>query len=232
MSWNQWDMLNQEIIKCRRCPRLVEYREYIARKKTRRYMNWSYWGKPVPGYGDRNARLLIVGLAPAAHGANRTGRMFTGDSSGDWLFKALYMTGFANQAVSKSRDDGLYVKDVYITAIVRCVPPKNLPRSEEIRNCRIYLKRELELLENVKVILCLGHLSWRNTLETLYEMGLIPTKKLGFRHGAEYRIGGLTLIASYHPSRQNTQTRRLTWDMWASIFYRIKNILSKHEGFN
>ena len=227
MHIDLWNRLNMDIINCRRCPRLVEYREYIARRKVRRFMDWNYWGRPVPGYGDINARFLIVGLAPAAHGANRTGRIFTGDSSGDWLFKALYETGFANQPSSTARDDGLKVEDVYITAIVRCAPPKNLPNREEIINCREYLKRELSLLSNVKVILCLGHLSWRNTLETLYEMGVIPVKRLEFGHGKEYKLGGLTLISSYHPSRQNTQTGKLSWNMWISIFNRIRNILSK-----
>ena len=222
------EALNREIVKCRLCRRLVEYREYISKVKVRRFRDWDYWGKPLPGFGDVNARLFIVGLAPAAHGGNRTGRMFTGDSSGDWLVRALYHSGFANQPYSISRDDGLVLRDVYISAIVRCAPPKNRPLKSEILNCRRYLKREFEILRNVKVILTLGRLSFENTLETLYELGVTDRKKYPFGHGKVYILGDITLISSYHPSRQNTQTGRLTWDMWIDIFRKVREVLNRH----
>lgn len=213
--------LNQMIISCTKCSRLVQYREYIARKKIKRFKDWDYWSKPVPGFGDINARLLIIGLAPAAHGANRTGRMFTGDSSGSWLIKALYDIGLANRPTSISIDDGLVLRDVYITAVLRCVPPRNKPLMQEIYNCIGYLNEELSLLKNVKVILTLGRIAFYTYVKMI-------DIDLEFKHGKLYELdNGIILVASYHPSRQNTQTRRLTWDSWISIFKKIEEILNK-----
>ncbi len=223
-----WEKLREEIISCRRCPRLISYIEEVGRRKVRRFKDQYYWSKPLPGFGDTNARLLIVGLAPAAHGGNRTGRMFTGDSSAQWLAKALYETGFANKPYSVSKDDGLTLDGVYITAVVRCAPPQNRPVAEEIKNCRPYLIRELSLLKNLKVILCLGHIAFNGTLKALQE--LFPSassKGLKFKHGKVYKIEGLpyTLLASYHPSKQNTQTGRLKWEEWISVFKKAKELL-------
>ncbi len=213
--------LNQMIISCTKCSRLVQYREYIARKKIKRFKDWDYWSKPVPGFGDINARLLIIGLAPAAHGANRTGRMFTGDSSGSWLIRALYDIGLANRPTSISIDDGLVLRDVYITAVLRCVPPRNKPLMQEIYNCIGYLNEELSLLKNVKVILTLGRIAFYTYVKMI-------DIDLEFKHGKLYELdNGIILVASYHPSRQNTQTRRLTWDSWISIFKKIEEILNK-----
>ena len=213
------DELNRKIIDCRLCPRLTRYREYVARVKVKRYRDWSYWGRPLPGYGDPDARLLVIGLAPAAHGGNRTGRMFTGDSSGDWLVKALYENGFANQGYSISRDDGLMLHDCYVTAVVRCAPPGNRPNRDELNNCNFYLINEFMLLKNVRVVVTLGRVSLEWSLRALSK--LYNTRlRLEFRHGALYRlpVGGLKLITSYHPSRQNTQTGRLKWGEWLNIF--------------
>ncbi len=210
------DTLNARIISCKECPRLVEYIRSI--KKAKRYKEQEYYSKPLPGFGDINARLFIIGLAPAAHGGNRTGRMFTGDSSGDWLIKALYLNGFANRDKSISKDDGLILNDVYITAVVRCAPPNNKPTREELNNCMRYLKEELIILKNVKIVLALGSIAFKAYL-SLYNL------RLRFYHNASYSIDDKILIASYHPSRQNTQTRRLLWNEWLAVFYRIKQLL-------
>lgn len=187
-------------------------------------MDWDYWGKPVPGFGDPNAEVLIIGLAPAAHGANRTGRMFTGDSSGDWLYKALYETGFANQPESYSIEDGLKLKNVYITAIGRCAPPQNKPTSEEIKNCSPYLESEIELLKNVKVILCLGGLSF-NRFCKLHQL-----KGLKFSHQGSYPLdNGKVLVSSYHPSRQNTNTGKLKWEDWLRVFVAVRKLIEKNS---
>ncbi|RLJ70679.1 uracil-DNA glycosylase family 4 [Hydrogenivirga caldilitoris] len=220
--------LNRKIVECQKCERLSTYIREVARKKVRRYADWEYWGKPLPGFGDPEAKLLIVGLAPAAHGGNRTGRMFTGDSSGDWLAKALYETGFANKPTSESRDDGLELKDAYITAVVRCAPPENKPTKEEMENCNGYLVEELKLLKNVKVILCLGSIALKGTLMALKD--LYPEAKLkGIKsgRGLKYKPEGIpyTLITSYHPSKQNTQTGRLKWEDWIRVFEEIKSLL-------
>lgn len=217
---NELDDLNKKIISCKECPRLVEYINNIARKKIRRYKDEEYWAKPLPGFGDPNARLLIIGLAPAAHGGNRTGRMFTGDSSGDWLIKALYLNGFANKDTSISRDDNLLLNDAYITAIVRCAPPNNKPTREEINNCSKYLKEELRILENVKIVLTLGSIAFK-VYTSLYKL------RLNFYHNAMYKLGDKFLIVSYHPSRQNTQTKRLSWDGWIAIFNKIRELLER-----
>jgi len=224
--------LQQEIIACRRCPRLVAYRERIAREKKRQYREWAYWGKPVPSFGDPKARVLIVGLAPAAHGANRTGRMFTGDKSGDFLSRTLYRFGFANQPTARHRDDGLALSDLFITAAVRCAPPDNKPTKDELANCHPYLLRELELLKNVRVVVALGRIAFDACLKACHERGMIlPRPKPTFGHGRVYPLAdGLILIASYHPSRQNTQTGRLTQRMFDAIFEEVRRLLAAMEG--
>ena len=222
------EVLNRELTACRRCPRLVEYRERVAREKRRAYRESSYWGKPVPGFGDARAELLLVGLAPGAHGSNRTGRMFTGDRSGDFLYAALYRAGFANQASCRACGDGLRLRNAYISAACRCAPPGNKPLGEEIVNCRGYLARELEILRP-KVVLALGKIAWDAYLDLLKEQGAIPPRgRPAFAHGAEVRLpGGLPLlIAVYHPSQQNTQTGRTTAAMYAKVFRRIHRHLA------
>ncbi len=218
--FKELEELNERIISCKKCPRLASYIKELAKNKPKRYKNWNYWAKPIPGFGDINAKLLIIGLAPAAHGGNRTGRMFTGDGSGEWLVKALYELGFANQPVSISRDDGLLLKDVYITASLRCAPPKNKPNRDELKNCRMYLREELSLLKNVKVVITLGRIAFENFLSIMRGKGY--KIKLEFKHGENYRIGNYILIASYHPSRQNTQTGKLKWEEWLKVFKMAK----------
>jgi len=212
-------VLNARIIKCKKCRRLAKYIADVAKVKVRRYNEWDYWGKPLHGFGDPDAKLLIIGLAPAAHGGNRTGRMFTGDSSGDWLMRALHESGFANQPTSESKDDGLKLKSAYITAIVRCAPPDNKPEKQEIANCSCYLAEELKILKNVRVVLTLGALAF-NTYAAMCNI-----HGMKFIHGASYKLSEKTLIASYHPSRQNTQTGRLTWDAWIDVFRKIRRII-------
>ncbi|MEM2922814.1 MAG: uracil-DNA glycosylase [Candidatus Nitrosocaldus sp.] len=223
------DSLNRAIVSCRACERLVRYREHIARVKVKRFKDWEYWAKPVPGFGDVNARLLIIGLAPAAHGANRTGRMFTGDSSGSWLIKALYETGFANKPTSISRDDGLILNDVYISAVLRCAPPENKPSKSEVDNCILYLMQEASLLKNVRIVLTLGMIAFN----AYCSMNSISGLRFG--HGSSYAVRDkdgrmVTLISSYHPSRQNTQTGRLSWSMWIEVFRRIRLMLDMLDG--
>jgi uracil-DNA glycosylase family 4 len=203
--------LEREVIECRRCPRLVAWREEVARVKRAAYANDEYWARPLPGFGDPRARLLVLGLAPAAHGGNRTGRIFTGDRSGDWLFAALWRAGYANQPTSVSRDDGLALKDCYVTAAVRCAPPGNKPLPSERDNCLPYLERELRLLDAVRVIMCLGGFAWDAALRATAALGEpIPRPRPRFAHGATAGIGGWTLLGCYHPSQQNTFTGRLT----------------------
>jgi uracil-DNA glycosylase family 4 len=198
----------------------VEYREKIAREKRRAYLDWEYWGKPVPGFGDPEARVVILGLAPGAHGSNRTGRPFTGDASGNFMYPVLYETGFASQPTATHRGDGLELKDAYITAAVRCAPPDNKPLPSEIANCAPYLDRELDGLRRVKVIVALGRIGFDAYLNHLKRKNLITTKKLyDFKHGATYLMpNGQTLLASYHPSNQNTNTGKLTREMFVEIF--------------
>jgi uracil-DNA glycosylase family 4 len=218
-------VLNNEIVACRRCPRLVEYREQVARTKRRAYMDWEYWGRPVPGFGDPHARLLLIGLAPAAHGGNRTGRIFTGDSSGDFLYRALYEAGFASQPTSVSRDDGMTLRDAYISAAVRCAPPANKPTPDEIRNCRPYLERELDLLKDLRVVVALGRLAFDVYLAILRSEGKIAQRSaFRFAHGSEHTTapGQPMLIGSYHPSQQNTFTGRLTPAMMRSVFLKAR----------
>jgi uracil-DNA glycosylase family 4 len=224
---SQLRLLNEEIVGCRKCPRLVRHREKMAREKRRAYREWTYWGNPVPGFGDAQAQLLILGLAPAAHGANRTGRMFTGDRSGDFLYAALNKAGFANQATSLHRDDGLLLKDAYISATCRCAPPENKPLPKEIANCRGYLEREIEILKP-KAVLALGKIAWDAYLEILKQRGVIASRALyKFAHGAECEVmpGSPRLFGIYHPSQQNTQTGRVTPAMYASVLRRIRHFL-------
>jgi uracil-DNA glycosylase family 4 len=223
------DRLNAQIIRCRRCPRLVRYREKIAREKRLAFRGWDYWGKPVPGFGDPRAELLILGLAPAAHGANRTGRMFTGDRSGDFLYKALHRAGFANQPESTHRDDGLALKNAYITATLRCAPPANKPQPSELSRCRPYFEKELELL-HPRAILVLGGIAMRAYLGLLKERGEIKrASAFHFRHGASYDLGSNLprLFVSYHPSQQNTFTGKLTEDMLARVLRDIRRYLER-----
>lgn len=219
--------LRQEVIACERCPRLRAYCRQVAEVKRRAYRDWTYWGKPVPPFGDPHARLLVIGLAPAAHGGNRTGRMFTGDRSGDFLYRALYETGFASQAESRFRDDGLTLASAYITAAVRCAPPDNKPAPDEFRNCRPYLARELDLLKNLKVIVALGKIAFDAYLTILRDRGTIRSRAaFTFGHNREHRIGpGLPiLISSYHPSQQNTSTGKLTAHMLRQVFERARRL--------
>jgi uracil-DNA glycosylase family 4 len=218
-------VLNQQIVACRLCPRLTEYRERIAIEKRRAFRSWEYWGKPVPGFGEDRARLLIVGLAPAAHGANRTGRVFTGDRSGDFLYRALYETGFASQPHSVSKDDGLVLYGAYISSAVRCAPPDNKPTLVEIHACRGYLAREIDLLENLRVVVALGALGFNAYLSILRDRGEIASRAaFRFGHNVEHRTGPAhpLLIGSYHPSQQNTSTGRLTLAMLIDVFRHAK----------
>jgi uracil-DNA glycosylase family 4 len=222
------EILQRKIVSCEQCPRLVDYRAEVGRVKRRAYRGWDYWAKPVPGFGDPGARLLLIGLAPGAHGANRTGRMFTGDSSGDFLYKVLFATGFASQPTSASRDDGLKLIDAYMGAAVRCAPPDNKPTVEEIRTCRPYLERELDLLKNVRVIVALGRLAFDVYLGILRDQGKIARRSgFVFAHDAAHRIGEgePLLISSYHPSQQNTSTGKLTEAMFRAVFQRARRRL-------
>ncbi len=222
-------IIAEEVCACRKCPRLVNYREKVAREKRRAYRGWDYWGRGVPGFGDPQAELFVLGLAPAAHGANRTGRVFTGDRSGDFLYKALYQAGFANQAASLHLGDGLRLSDTYIAAAVRCAPPANKPLPGEIQNCRGYLKRELELLRP-KAILALGKIGWDAYLEILKQDGKIHSRAAyPFAHGAEVDLGSDSprLFGVYHPSQQNTQTGRVTEQMYGQVLHRICRFLRR-----
>lgn len=223
---NEWDRLNAEIVACRKCPRLVRYRERIAREKRRAFRDWEYWGKPITGFGDPNARLVIIGLAPGAHGGNRTGRIFTGDGSGTTLMAALYRAGFANQPASLHAYDGLALRDAFITAIVRCVPPGNKPTLREEDHCRSYLAREFALLNQARAVIALGRIACDGYLRLLRKKEKnVP--RVEFKHGAVYPLGDAlpTLICSYHPSRQNTQTGRLTEWMLDEVFQKAKQII-------
>jgi len=218
---SELNKLNQEIISCRKCERLVAWREEVARVKRKAYKDQEYWGKPVPGFGDSNARVLIVGLAPGAHGSNRTGRAFTGDASGGFLYPALYRAGFANQPSAESRNDGLILKDLYIAASARCVPPDNKPTPEELNNCQPYLERELEILKP-KVIVCLGRIAFERVLK----MYSIRNSKIKFAHGALYKLNPEHwLLCSYHPSQQNTLTGKLTVKMFDEIWTTAKELI-------
>jgi uracil-DNA glycosylase family 4 len=220
-------VLNQEIIRCTKCPRLVEYREHIGREKRRAYREHEYWARPVPGFGDPKARVLILGLAPGAHGSNRTGRPFTGDRSGDFMYPILYKVGFASQPSAIDRNDGLKLIDCYITAAVRCAPPENKPLPSELANCAPYLDRELATLKNVKVVVALGKIGFDAYLNYLKRNGVISSRAgYVFAHAAEYAMpNGITLLASYHPSNQNTATGKLTVKMFEDVFRRAKALM-------
>ena len=227
-------LINAEIIECRKCPRLVRYREEIARVKRRAYIDHEYWGKPVPGFGDPHAKLMIIGLAPGAHGSNRTGRMFTGDRSGDFLYPQLYRAGFANQPTAVSREDNLKLINAYIGAVARCAPPDNKPTLAEINNCLPYLEAELDLLKP-RAILALGHIAWTHYLRGLVHRKLIKrVGKYKFSHGASFQLpdGLPKLFGSYHPSQQNTSTGRLTSEMLADVLQNIRRFLKNAEAKN
>lgn len=222
--------LNQAVVGCTLCPRLVAYREEIGHVKRRAYMDWEYWAKPVPGFGDPSAQVLILGLAPGAHGSNRTGRPFTGDGSGDFMYPVLYETGFASQPRAISRDDGMKLADAYITAAVRCAPPANKPKPDEIANCAHFLDAEIALLPKVKVVVALGKIGFDAYLNHLHRRKVISSRApYEFRHGAEYQMpNGIVLLGTYHPSLQNTNTGKLTAEMFRRIFERAKKLI--HNG--
>jgi uracil-DNA glycosylase family 4 len=221
--------LNREVITCTRCPRLVTYREQVAREKRRAYRDCDYWGKPVPGFGDPNARVVVLGLAPGAHGSNRTGRPFTGDASGKFMYPVLHETGFASQPGATDRDDGLILKDLYITAAVRCAPPDNKPLPQELANCAPYLERELQGLKNATVLVALGKIAFDAYLNYLKRLSRLVSKTpYIFKHGANYKMpDGRILLASYHPSNQNTQTGKLTREMFVRIFKEAARIANE-----
>ena len=230
---NRLQILNQEITHCRLCPRLAEHREIMARVKRRAYQDQTYWGRPVTGFGDPWGRLLMIGLAPGAHGANRTGRVFTGDRSGDFLYRALFEAGFASQPESVSVDDGLVLRDAYISAAVRCAPPGNKPLPIEISTCRTYLQREMALLPNVKVVMALGRLAFESYLTLLRNTGKIGSRSgFTFGHGTVHRCAPPlpTLVTSYHPSQQNTSTGRLTAGMLREVFLTVRSLIQEARG--
>ena len=231
MSKTGWSRLGSEVKRCQQCPRLVEHCQAIATKKRKAYLDFKYWGKPVPNFGNHGASLLVVGLAPGAHGANRTGRMFTGDRSGEWLYRALHKFGFANQAHSEDRKDGLELIDAAVTNICRCAPPDNKPTKEELENCRPFLKRTFELTDPI-VILALGSLAWNATIPMIVEAGWLdqPKRRPKFSHGESLKLkSGRWLLGSYHPSQQNTFTGRLTEPMFNSVFRKSKKLIEKNK---
>ncbi len=227
MPTDSLQRINRAVIRCRKCPRLVAWRAEAAANPPRRYRGLAYWGRPLPAFGDPGARLLVVGLAPAAHGGNRTGRMFTGDRSGDWLYGALFEHGFANQAESVDRDDGLELADCYISAAVRCAPPANKPARDEFDNCRGYLVRELRLFPRLRVVIALGKIAFDAYLKAVVEQGgTLPRPRPRFGHGSRQDLdNGVTLLGSYHPSQQNTFTGRLTASMFHSVFRTARTLL-------
>jgi len=214
------ESLNKKIVNCKKCPRLAVYIRDVAKNKVRRFKDEKYYGKPLSGFGDVNAKLLIVGLAPAAHGGNRTGRMFTGDSSGDWVAKVMHKHGFASIPTSQTNNDGLVLYDAYITAAVRCAPPQNKPTREEMENCFVYLQEELKILKNITVILCLGKIAYDATCK------LLEIKQEKFGHNKVFPYNNYKILTSYHPSKQNTQTGRLTWKDWSAVFAKAKKLIN------
>ncbi len=227
MKEDDFNILQREIVNCRKCPRLVEWRERVGHEKVRRFRDEEYWARPIPALGRADASLVVVGLAPAAHGGNRTGRMFTGDQSGDWLFDALFKFGFASQPRSSYRGDGMKLINAVIVAAVRCAPPGNKPSLRELHNCRSFLRKEMELLSSGRVVVALGQIAFRSFLQVWRELGRpLPDKTPEFRHGGEWRLGDqVTLISSYHPSRQNTQTGRLTRALFHRIFKQARRMI-------
>jgi uracil-DNA glycosylase family 4 len=218
--------IRDEVVDCRRCPRLVEYREEVAFRKRKEFLKWEYWGRPIPGFGDPNASLLIVGLAPAAHGGNRTGRVFTGDRSGDFLYKALYKVGVANQPTSRSTDDGLTLKGAYVTAAVKCAPPDNKPAIDETSNCASYLANEIDSLKDLRTILCLGQFAFKAVIRLIQNTYNLQKVSADFAHGRVLRLGeGVpVIVCSYHPSPRNTQTGKLTENMFLSVLRKTRAI--------
>ena len=225
---NTLKLLNKTIADCTRCPRLTTYRREVAREKVKRFKDWDYWGRPIPGFGDPKAKLYVLGLAPAAHGGNRTGRVFTGDRSGDWLYEALHAFGFANQPESLHRDDGLTLHNCYVAAAVRCAPPANKPTKEEFETCRPFVVQELEALRRMQVVVALGKIAFDEYFRTCQTMGKeVPSPRPKFSHGVEYLLPwGVTLLGSYHPSQQNTFTGTLTRPMFHAVFRRAKKIIA------
>ena len=221
---NQLESLSSKIINCKKCERLSKYIKQVSKTKVKRFNSDNYWGKPLPGFGDIQANILIIGLAPAAHGGNRTGRMFTGDSSGDWLSKVLFNNGFASKATSTHLNDGFYLKNTFVTAAVLCAPPQNKPTSEEIINCSKFLEKEFEILKNIKIIICLGRIAF----DTCCRFLSIKNEKFG--HGKILKHGKFLIISSYHPSRQNTQTGKLSWSQWNNIFSQTRKLLIKKNS--
>ncbi len=219
-------MLNKEVVNCIRCPRLVAYREQIGREKRRAYLDWDYWARPVPGFGDRHAHLLVLGLAPGAHGSNRTGRPFTGDASGKFMYPILHKVGFASQPNAEHRGDGLKLIDCYITAAVRCAPPGNKPLLSELANCAPFLDRELAILKDIKVVVALGKIAFESYLNYLKRNQIVQSKAgYHFGHAARYRLpNGVVLLASFHPSNQNTATGKLTAAMFETVFREAKKL--------
>jgi uracil-DNA glycosylase family 4 len=231
ITMNDWQTLTSAITRCRACPRLVAWREEVAVGKRRAYRDEAYWGRPVPGFGDQDARVLIIGLAPAAHGANRTGRMFTGDSSGDFLYAALHRAGFASQPASRHYDDGLTLHDAFISAACRCAPPDNKPLPAEVAACRPFLEQEIALLSDLRVVVALGRIAFDAALRFFPVAQAAQDAKPIFTHAATYPLaGGRWLVASYHPSRQNTQTGRLTTEMFDQVWTQARRLLSQEPG--
>lgn len=228
------DALNARIVACEQCPRLRTYCAKVAIDRKRAYTTWEYWGRPVPSFGDADARVLVLGLAPGAHGSNRTGRPFTGDGSGAFLYPVLHEAGFASQAIAVSRDDGMKLTGLWISAVVRCAPPANKPTPEEQRNCAPWLDEEIGLLRNLRVLVCLGSIAFRGLLAHAQRTGKIASRAgLLFRHGAEYQLpGGLIVIASYHPSLQNTNTGKLTRPIFLAVFKRAHQLASLTQGLH
>jgi uracil-DNA glycosylase family 4 len=227
MGSDRLKVLAGEIVRCRRCPRLVAHRERVAREKKREFAEWAYWGRPLPGFGDPRARLLVVGLAPAAHGGNRTGRVFTGDSSGLFLMRAMHAAGFASEPFSRDRDDGLRLRDAWINVAARCAPPDNRPLPTELASCRAWLVGEVTLLPRIQVVVALGAIAWEAVLRLAPDLGWTSEKPRGaFAHLARLCLGSVELIGSYHPSRQNTNTGRLTAPMLDRVFTLARQLLT------
>ncbi len=224
MSAGALDRVSAEIVRCRACPRLVEWRERVAREKTARFADQEYWGRPVPGFGDPAARILVVGLAPAAHGGNRTGRIFTGDRSGDFLYASMHRAGLANRPTSVSRDDGLRLRRAYVAAVNRCAPPGNRPTPAERDTCLPYLRREIEALERIGVVVALGAFAWDGVLRALAELGHRARPRPKFGHRAEAEVGPFAMLGCFHPSQQNTFTGKLTPEMLDAVFRRAKQL--------
>jgi len=218
------ELIRDEVVRCRACPRLVDWREQVAREKVARFADQEYWGRPVPGWGDPDAAILVLGLAPAAHGGNRTGRIFTGDRSGDFLFASLHRTGFANQPTSVSRDDGLRLQEVYVAAVNRCAPPGNKPTPEERDRCLPYLEREIGALQDLRVVVSLGAFAWDGALRALAALGHAVKPRPRFGHLADAAVGPFTLLGCFHPSQQNTFTGKLTEPMLDEVFDRAREL--------